>query len=71
MGDEGAGGEEERKEVRLSAVQSSILLAVGLQRKSVEDVEVSFCSVLSFYSIPSPATPCSTSCLYILLLIVR
>jgi hypothetical protein len=28
-------------EVRLSAVQSSILLALGLQRKSVEEVEVS------------------------------
>ena len=27
-------------EVRLSAVQSSIFLAMGLQRKSVEDVEV-------------------------------
>ena len=28
-------------EVRLSAVQSSILLALGLQRKSIEEVEVS------------------------------
>lgn len=28
------------QEVRLSAVQSSILLALGLQRKSVEEVEV-------------------------------
>jgi N-acetyltransferase 10 len=28
-------------EIRLSAVQSSILLAIGLQRKSVEEVEVS------------------------------
>ena len=28
-------------EVRLSAVQSSILLALGLQRKTVEEVEVS------------------------------
>lgn len=28
-------------EVRLSAVQSSILLAVGLQRKAIEEVEVS------------------------------
>lgn len=27
-------------ELRLSAVQSSILLALGLQRKTVEDVEV-------------------------------
>ena len=27
-------------DVRLSAVQSSILLALGLQRKSVEEVEV-------------------------------
>jgi len=30
------------EEVRLSAVQSSILLGVGLQRKSIEEVEVSF-----------------------------
>jgi N-acetyltransferase 10 len=29
-------------DVRLSAVQSSILLALGLQRKSIEEVEVSF-----------------------------
>jgi N-acetyltransferase 10 len=28
------------EEVRLSAIQSSILLGMGLQRKSVEDVEV-------------------------------
>lgn len=28
------------EEVKLTAVQSAILLAVGLQRKSVEDVEV-------------------------------
>jgi len=28
-------------EVRLSAVQSSVLLALGLQRKSIEEVEVS------------------------------
>jgi N-acetyltransferase 10 len=28
-------------EVRLTAVQSSILLALGMQRKTVEDVEVS------------------------------
>ena len=28
-------------DVRLSAVQSSILLALGLQRKSIEEVEVS------------------------------
>ena len=28
-------------EIRLSAVQSSILLALGLQRKSIEEVEVS------------------------------
>ena len=28
-------------EVRLSAVQSSILLALGLQRKTIEEVEVS------------------------------
>ena len=27
-------------DVKLSAVQSSILLALGLQRKSIEDVEV-------------------------------
>ena len=27
-------------EIKLSAVQSSILLAVGLQRKTVEEVEV-------------------------------
>jgi len=27
-------------EVKLSAVQSSILLAIGLQRKTVEEVEV-------------------------------
>jgi N-acetyltransferase 10 len=27
-------------EVKLTAIQSAILLAVGLQRKSVEDVEV-------------------------------
>ena len=32
------------EEVRLSAVQSSILLGVGLQRKSIEEVEVSFFS---------------------------
>lgn len=31
-------------DVRLSAVQSSILLALGLQRKTIEDVEVrAFC----------------------------
>lgn len=30
------------EEVRLTAVQSAILLAVGLQRKSVEEVEVCF-----------------------------
>lgn len=29
-------------EVKLSAVQSSILLALGLQRKSIEEVEVRF-----------------------------
>ena len=28
-------------EIRLSAVQSSILLALGLQRKTIEEVEVS------------------------------
>ncbi len=28
-------------DLRLSAVQSSILLALGLQRKSIEEVEVS------------------------------
>lgn len=28
------------EDVKLTAVQSAILLAVGLQRKSVEDVEV-------------------------------
>jgi N-acetyltransferase 10 len=28
-------------DVKLSGVQSSILLALGLQRKSVEDIEVS------------------------------
>lgn len=28
------------EEVRLSAIQSSLLLGMGLQRKSVEDVEV-------------------------------
>ena len=28
-------------EVRLSAVQSSILLALGLQRKTIEEIEVS------------------------------
>lgn len=33
-------------EVRLSAVQSAILLALGLQRKTVEEVEVSKTSYL-------------------------
>lgn len=33
-------GDPQDGPVRLSAVQSSILLAVGLQRKSIEDVEV-------------------------------
>lgn len=32
------------EEVRLSAVQSSILLAIGLQRKTIEEVEVSLYS---------------------------
>lgn len=34
-------------EVRLSAVQSCILLAIGLQRKTIEEVEVSTPSFLS------------------------
>ena len=40
-------------EVRLSAVQSSILLALGLQRKTIEEVEVSLRSflTLSNYSL--------------------
>lgn len=29
------------QEVKLSAIQSAILLAIGLQRKSIEDIEVS------------------------------
>ena len=33
-------------DVKLSGVQSSILLALGLQRKSVEDIEVSHCRFL-------------------------
>jgi N-acetyltransferase 10 len=35
-------GDGEQEEVKLTAVQSAILLAVGLQRKTVEDVEVRF-----------------------------
>jgi N-acetyltransferase 10 len=31
---------EKRLEVRLSAIQSSLLLGMGLQRKSIEEVEV-------------------------------
>lgn len=34
--------EEKSESVHLSAVQSAILLGAGLQRKSVEDLEVSF-----------------------------
>lgn len=34
-------------EVKLSAIQSSILIALGSQRKSVEDVEVSIPDVLA------------------------
>lgn len=34
------------EEVRLSAVQSSILLALGLQRKTIEEVEVSLSEFL-------------------------
>lgn len=33
-------GDPQDGPVRLSALQSSILLAVGLQKKSVEDIEV-------------------------------
>jgi N-acetyltransferase 10 len=36
------------EEVRLSAVQSSILLALGLQRKSIEEVEVGARSLQRF-----------------------
>lgn len=42
-------------EVRLSAVQSSILLALGLQRKSIEEVEVRSSDSLRI------ACPCFTS----------
>lgn len=38
-------------EVKLSAVQSSILLALGLQRKSIEEVEVRFPYGLQYGSI--------------------
>ncbi len=34
-------------EVRLSAVQSSILLALGMQRKSIEEIEVRPCEIFS------------------------
>jgi N-acetyltransferase 10 len=32
--------EKRLEEVRLSAIQSSLLLGMGLQRKSIEEVEV-------------------------------
>ena len=38
-------GDEAEKGVKLSAAQSAILLALGLQRKTIEDVEV--CAVNS------------------------
>lgn len=34
-------------DVRLSAVQSSILLALGLQRKTIEEIEVTYKILLS------------------------
>jgi len=37
-----ASAPDEAEGVQLSAVQSAILLALGLQRKTIEDVEVSF-----------------------------
>jgi len=46
-------------EVRLSVIQSSILLGIGLQRKSVEEVEVR--GRLIFPSHPSSFTHCSRS----------
>jgi N-acetyltransferase 10 len=61
----GEGGHEEGKEsVKLSAVQSSILLAVGLQRKAIEDVEVCLSSLVPssshLTSNPSPPLPQKT-----------
>jgi len=38
-------------EVRLTAVQSSILLALGLQRKTIEDVEVCLLHPKCFFSV--------------------
>lgn len=41
------------EEVRLSAIQSSLLLGMGLQRKSVEEVEVRRCPSMSHWSSSS------------------
>ena len=38
-------------DVRLSAVQSSILLALGLQRKTIEEVEVRFFLLWAVFSL--------------------
>ena len=45
------------EEVKLSAVQSSILLALGLQRKTIEDVEVG--SVFINIIVPPRLTICN------------
>jgi Possible tRNA binding domain len=43
--------------VRLSPIQSSLLLGMGLQRKSVEEVEVRWCSSSSYLNLSSdPST---------------
>lgn len=57
-------------DVRLSAVQSSILLALGLQRKIIEEVEVRTFVFLRFPHLiiitvrtdGTPATRCSGAC---------
>ena len=46
------------EEVKLSAVQSSILLALGLQRKTIEDVEVS--SVFINITVPPRLKICNS-----------
>lgn len=46
--------------MRLSAVQSSLLLGMGLQRKSVEEVEV--CSLLNSLSCHDRTADCKCEC---------